>query len=83
MTIKESVLQHIEVMEKAGIGISQAELSHVELQEFGPLEFTLLETKRGRKGKPYSIYHTEQGQVGWWPLANNGPRLGWFKKAEL
>lgn len=67
MTIKESVIEHVRVMEKAGYPICEDDLSFFALQQYGSLEFSRVETKKGRKGRPFSIYHTESGPIAFFP----------------
>lgn len=78
MKICEAVRAQLLAMEQAGTPIN-GESYNVplhEMREFGDLEFNAVESKKGRGGRVYSVFHTERGLVGFWPLASNGPRLG-------
>lgn len=80
MTIREAVVENIKQMRAAGHAISVEELRRDELAEFGELEVDWRESKPGRRGRVYTVFHTAEGYIAFWPLAQFGPRIGRYHK---
>ena len=80
MTILEAVTENINAMEKAGHFITVSDLVASEIQEFGHLAVLNVQSRKGKRGRVYSIFTTAEGPIGFWPLAATGPRIGRYIK---
>ena len=49
------------------------------VKEYGHLEFTKKEVKKGRGGKQYVVFHTEVGLIYYFPNARYGPFMKVFE----
>lgn len=80
MTINEAVTNHLATMLAAGVDVGAVPKSNMD--KFGPLEIISLESRKGKKGRVFTVFHTAKGDIGFWPLAEYGPHLGFFQKGE-
>ena len=78
MTVEEAVKENIAAMRAAGLDIRDSKTS--EIEQFGGLVVLSKQSRKGRRGRVFTLFETSAGQVGFWPLASCGPRLGFFTR---
>jgi len=79
MTIREAVENHISTMEKAGVPVLFSMERVRRMEDFGDRQVTKVESRMGRKARVFTVLHTPEGSVGWFPLGSTGPHLTEFK----
>ena len=74
MTVAEAVADNLAAMEAAGLFVWPPRQD--EIEKFGGLEVLSVKSHKGRRGQVYTVFQTAAGEIGFWPLASCGPRLG-------